>query len=328
VTQTTSTTPTDIEPTPRDRATGMVAAMTPATPTEPHPIIAGTVDANGLTFATLSSGDPSGPLALCLHGFPDSAWTWRHLLGDLAAAGFHAVAPFLRGYAPTDVPADGLFQTGAHAADALALHQALGGGDDAVLVGHDVGAIAAYAVAAQAPERWHRMVTLAIAPPSIMAQQFLSYDQLRRSWYTFFFQTPLAEVVVPMDDHAFIDRIWADWSPGFDGGDLVVRAKEALAGADRLGAALGWYRATLGTGARNPDLDAIEAAAGQPSTVPVLYLHGTQDGCFAANDDPEAARTALGAEGSRVAFIDGVGHFLHLERPELVNQMVLEFVTA
>ena len=78
------------------------------------------------TFAYLTTGG-SGPLALCLHGFPDTAHTWRHLAPRLAAAGYRAVAPFTRGYAPTAVPADGLYQTGALAADANALHDALGG---------------------------------------------------------------------------------------------------------------------------------------------------------------------------------------------------------
>ena len=73
-------------------------------------ITEGRVTANDVEFAYLEAG--SGPLALCLHGFPDSAWTWRHLLPALADAGFRAVAPFLRGYAPTAVPADGRYQTG------------------------------------------------------------------------------------------------------------------------------------------------------------------------------------------------------------------------
>src|SRR6476661_5020594 len=100
-------------------------------------ITQGQIAANGLTFAYLEAG--AGPLALCLHGFPDSAWSWRHLLPALADAGFHAVAPFLRGYAPTDVAPDGRYQTGAIVADAIALHEALGGDDRAVLIGHDWG---------------------------------------------------------------------------------------------------------------------------------------------------------------------------------------------
>jgi pimeloyl-ACP methyl ester carboxylesterase len=75
-----------------------------------------TVPANELEFGLLEAG--TGPLALCLHGFPDSAHTWQHLLPALADAGFHAVAPFMRGYAPTAVPDDGCFGIGALVADA------------------------------------------------------------------------------------------------------------------------------------------------------------------------------------------------------------------
>src|SRR5438034_8401767 len=107
----------------------------------------GSVAANGLQFGFLEDGPPDGPLALCLHGFPDSAYSWRHLLPALAGAGFHAVAPFMRGYAPTEVPADGCYVPGALTADALALHEALDGDEDAVLIGHDWGAAAAYGAA-------------------------------------------------------------------------------------------------------------------------------------------------------------------------------------
>jgi hypothetical protein len=67
---------------------------------------------------------------------PDAAHTWRHLLPELAAAGFHAVAPFMRGYAPTAVPRDGNYSIGALVADTLALHQVMGGDEQAVLIGH------------------------------------------------------------------------------------------------------------------------------------------------------------------------------------------------
>ena len=102
----------------------------------------GTVQANGLRFQYLEQGE--GPLALCLHGFPDSAWTYRYLLPKLAEAGYRAVAPFMRGYAPTEIPADGPYETKTLAADANALHQALGGGNNAVLIAHDWGAVTAF----------------------------------------------------------------------------------------------------------------------------------------------------------------------------------------
>ena len=95
------------------------------------------INANGLDFAYLEAGPVDGPLALCLHGFPDAAPTWNSLLAELGDAGFHAVAPWLRGYAPTSIPADGVYQTGALIADANALHDAFGATSDAVIIGHD-----------------------------------------------------------------------------------------------------------------------------------------------------------------------------------------------
>ena len=96
----------------------------------------GDVQANGLRFYYLEMGE--GPLALCLHGFPDSPWTYRYLLPELAEAGYRAVAPFNRGFAPTGVPADRYHvHTSTMAADAVALHEALGGDGDAVLIAHD-----------------------------------------------------------------------------------------------------------------------------------------------------------------------------------------------
>ena len=285
-----------------------------------------TIEANGLTFATLTMGD--GPLALCLHGFPDSAWTWRHLLPKLAAAGYRAVAPFLRGYAPTSIPADGMYQIGAHASDANALHQALGGGPDAVLIGHDVGALAAYPAAVAAPERWSKVVTLAIPPPARMVANFFQYDQMKRSWYIFMFQTPLAELAVPADDFAFIDRIWADWSPGFDGSEWTARARAALGGPANLRAGLAMYRAMAGSGLRSPAFDSLEAAGTQPLTQPVLYLHGTTDGCFPVDEMDATVTDAMPNPASRAELIDGVGHFLHLEQPASVNARIIEFLTA
>ena len=109
------------------------------------------IQTRGMTFRGVEDGPEDGPLALLLHGFPDSHHTWRHLLGPLADAGYRAVAPAMRGYAPSDVPADGRYQTAALSLDAIALTEALGGGDDAVLIGHDWGAVASYGAAAHSP---------------------------------------------------------------------------------------------------------------------------------------------------------------------------------
>lgn len=282
------------------------------------------IDIDGTGFSYLEAG--SGPLALCLHGFPDSAWTWRHLLPELAAAGYRAVAPFLRGYAPTDVPADGLYQPGAIARDTNALHDALGGGEDAVLIGHDWGALATYVAATAEPDRWRRVVAAAVPPQSAIAEAFFSYDQLRRSWYMFFFQSPLADMAVPLDDLSFIDRLWADWSPGYDAAEDLDHVKDCLRDPANLTAALSYYRATIGTGSRDPELDAVEAsAAAGPPSQPTLYLHGVDDGCMGIELADKAA-AILTSTGSRMERVDGTGHFLHLEAPDRVNRLILDFL--
>lgn len=162
----------------------------------------GEVRANGLRFATLEAGD--GPLVLCLHGFPDHARSFRHQLPAIAAAGFRAVAPFMRGYAPSEVPADGPYQSAVLGQDAAALIEALGYRQAAVF-GHDWGAVAAYGAAILAPERVTRLVTAAVPHGPALGTAFLtSYAQQRRSWYMFFFQTPLADMAVAHDDFAFL----------------------------------------------------------------------------------------------------------------------------
>ncbi len=285
-----------------------------------------TITANGVEFSYLSDGPDDGPLALCLHGFPDTAHTWRHLLPRLAEAGYHGVAPNLRGYAPTSVPKDGLYDTGTLALDAGALHQALGGRGDAVIIGHDWGAAAAYNTAAHEPQRWRRVVAGAVPPLASMAERFFTYDQLRRSWYVFFFQTPFAEMAVAQDDYSFIDRLWADWSPGYDGWWDAAQVKKALASPESLGAAIGSYRAMFAGPPEEPNAAAAQTAGSAVSPQATLYLHGADDGCMGV--DVIGPVTEFLGPGSEMHVIAGAGHFFHVERPDEVNAHILRFITA
>jgi pimeloyl-ACP methyl ester carboxylesterase len=287
----------------------------------------GRVQANGIDFAFLEAG--SGPLALCLHGFPDSAHTWRLLLPELASAGFRAVAPFMRGYAPTSIPGDGAYQLGALVADAVALHEALGGDSAAVLIGHDWGAEAAYGAAALAPERWHRLVTIAVPPAALDEQIYSDYDQLKRMFYVFLLKTPHAEAVVGAGDMAFFDRLWADWSPGYDATADLRHAKECLREPDNRAAAIGYYRADEpGLSDADPaDPYAAEhQALGRTPPQPTLYLHGDRDGCIDIALAADATRHL--APGSRMDVIEQAGHFPHLEQAAAVNGRILAWVGA
>lgn len=308
-------------------------------PTEPTPdtlppahtlLYLSTLEANGVAFSYLhtdSVQDQDRPLALCLHGFPDTARSWRYLMPELDAAGFRPVAPFTRGFAPTGVASDSCYQTGALSADANALHGALSGRQDAVIIGHDWGAPSAYGAANHAPELWSRVVGMSVMPGGIVASAFLDPVQLKRSWYMFFFQHALAEMVVPMNDLAFIDMLWADWSPGYDATVDLADVKQALADPVHLSAALGYYRAAIGAGHRNPAYDAIQLATGRPIAQPTLYLHGADDGCISA-DFAAGVPGVLPHADSRVEVIANAGHFLQLEQPRAVNDLIISFLTG
>jgi pimeloyl-ACP methyl ester carboxylesterase len=149
-----------------------------------------TVKANGIALSCLAAGPEEGRLVLCLHGFPDTAHTWRYLLPELAAAGF---GPLPHGCAATHLPVRlpmGSTKPGALASDAGSLHTALGGDERAVVIGHDWGAMAACGAAARWPDRWARVVAVAVPPTPALATRFFSCEQLHRSWYMFFFQSP------------------------------------------------------------------------------------------------------------------------------------------
>ena len=282
-----------------------------------------TVSANGVDFSVLTAGE--GPLALCLHGFPDSAHGWRHLLPALAAAGFRAVAPFQRGYAPTSIPADGRYQSGVLGVDANALHEALDGDGSAVIIGHDWGASGTHAAAVLEPDRWSKVVTMAVPPGPAIAMSFLgNFEQLKRSWYMFFFQHPLSDMVVPSNDLSFIDHIWHDWSPGYDSAEDLGYVKAALADPAHLAAAIGYYRATLGDGLKDPALDAAQVATSAVPPQPLLYLHGRNDGCIGIEVAELAA--SMAPANVTVEYVADAGHFLHLERPDVVNARILEFL--
>jgi pimeloyl-ACP methyl ester carboxylesterase len=206
------------------------------------------VEANGIDFAYLSEGPEDGPLVLCLHGFPDHAPSFTPMLRDLAAAGFHAVAPWMRGYHPTSLAPDGRYQSAVLALDALALMDALSPDGTADLVGHDWGSAAACGAAILAPERVRHLVSLALPHPAVVAALLTGdWEQRKRSWYMWFFQLDvLPGLIVPNDDFAFVDRLWSEWSPGCTPDPAQMASlKRTLAAPGVLEAALGYYRQTI-----------------------------------------------------------------------------------
>ena len=282
------------------------------------------VSANGTDFSYLECG--TGKLALLLHGFPDTAQTWRHLMPQLAEMGYRVVAPFMRGYAPSAVPSDGCYQTAMLARDANALHENLGGDSEAIIIGHDWGAPSCYGAAIDAPNRWHRVVGMAVPPTAALGMAFVqNLEQIKKSWYMFFFQHGLADLVVGANNHAFIEMLWRDWSPGYDASVDLEFIRKSLADPKNLQAALGYYRATLGDGYRDPQLSELQnqMAASVP-TQPLLYLHGANDCCIGV-DVVESAKKIAPAN-VKFEVVEAAGHFLQLEQPKVVNKLICDFL--
>jgi pimeloyl-ACP methyl ester carboxylesterase len=275
-----------------------------------------------LRFGALEAGDPDARLVLCLHGFPDSAWTWRHMLPALADHGYHAVAPFLRGYAPTDLPSSG-FDLAELGADVLALEETLRRNGRSVVIGHDWGAALVYVSLMRDSARWACAVAASV-PPTDDSVDAGSLGQLRRSWYSFLFQLPdigVPERIVAGDDMALIDTLWHDWSPGLDAPEEIARAKDALRPPGHLRAAITYYRESP---TRPPN--ERTAAPGPPigRETPLLYLHGQRDGCIGI-EALERIRDRL-LPTVQVAVLEDGGHFLQLEQPSVVGDLVLRFL--
>jgi pimeloyl-ACP methyl ester carboxylesterase len=290
----------------------------------------GSVRANGLEFHFLEQGE--GPLALCYHGFPDSPWTYRYLLPELARAGYRAVAPFARGFAPTELPNDRHHvHSSTMVADVLALRQALGGDAESVLIAHDWGAVAAWGAVGKEPESWSHLVILNIPPFAIFGENIVTYAQIKKSFYFWYFQMQrVAEDVIRADDFAFIDHIWADWSPGYDASEDLPPVKDCIRKPAYFEAALGYYWGQFDpTRFGSPSWAEEQAAAwGAPVSRPTLYLHGTNDGCHGMTQAQVDRVPEYCGTGSASELIEGVGHFLLVERPREINAKIVQFLAG
>jgi pimeloyl-ACP methyl ester carboxylesterase len=235
----------------------------------------------------------------------------------------------MRGYHPTGLAPDGNYQVASLALDAIALADALAGDGPAVLVGHDWGAVAAYGAVAHAPARFGRLANMAVPHAAALGQHIFDPAQLKRSWYQYFFQLPFSDATVPMNDFAVIDGLWRDWSPGYEPDPaFMAELKKTLGEPGSLSAALDYYRFVLGTKEGDPALAEVQAAFLQPTPVPTLYLHGTDDGVMGAEIVVEDELRPHFPAGLELVMVPGTGHFLHLEEPDVVNHRIVTFLAG
>jgi len=273
-----------------------------------------TVDANGLTFACRTWGDADATV-LALHGFPDVPATFAPLADRLGEAGYRVVAPAMRGYRPTDRAPGGDYSARALGADAVALGEAIGAD---YLLGHDWGAIAAYAAAGDA-EAFDRVAAMAV-PPAFHALVWKHPAQFLRSWYVWAFQPPGAERLLAARDYAVVRFLWETWGPADPPPGHLDAVVDALRGRET--DVLAYYRQFV-----RPVV--AETLRSGPATVspvvqaPTLVLAGKCDGCIGHEVFDDASAAFAGRH--RIVKVPDAGHFMHIERPDAVAEEVAAF---
>lgn len=283
------------------------------------------LQANGLGFAALEAGPADGPLALFLHGYPDSATTWQHQLPAFAAAGYRAVAPWLRGYPPSEIPPPGAYYDRATlAVDVAAIIETLSPNKPCVLIGQDWGAAIGYGVLAAFPQLVVRAALLAVPHPAqVRATLKKSPKHAVRSFHWFLFQLPwLPEWLCARRDYQFLETLWRLWSPDFDDTMHVAEIRRSMATPGALQASLAYYRAMFRKSQADPALAEVRARLEAPISIPTRVLCGSHDMRKEMLEDQRRYFTA-DYEWTTVA---GTGHFLHREAPDTVNALLLDWL--
>ena len=312
-----------------------------------------TLSSNGIRMHVAESGPDHGPLVLLCHGFPESWYSWRHQLPALAAAGYHAVAPDMRGYGRTDKPADVHAYTQLHhVGDMVGLLDALGA-PTATIVGHDWGAPVAWHAALLRPDRFTALAALSVpwSPRAPMPPTQMMKMMFAEQWFYFlYFQQP-GRAEAELDAHterflrAFLYSISGDapterfWSMigGPKTGTMLehlivpealpawLRAEDlafyaAEFARDGFRGGLNWYRCA--------DLSWELTAAWNDARIhqPALFVAGDRDGVIAMMPGAVDAMRESVPGLRRALVLPGCGHWTQQERPREVNEALLGFL--
>jgi pimeloyl-ACP methyl ester carboxylesterase len=310
-----------------------------------------TIATNGIDMHVMEAGE--GPLVVLCHGFPELGYSWRHQLPALAEAGYHAVAPDQRGYGRTSRPVDIAAYDILHlTGDLVGLLDALGE-ERAVFVGHDWGAVVAWAMPLLAPQRVRAVIGMSVPfvpraqrPPTQVWRQMLG-----DTWfYILYFQEPgvadadlgrdpattmrrflctidgtvfsrdLSALAGPRDGRGMVERLpEPDSLPGWLTQDVLDHFVAEFARTGFTGG-LNWYR----NFDRNWELTA--ELAGAKVTVPALFVAGALDPTLAIVPRDRLAEYVPDLRGE--VFIDGAGHWVQQERPAEVNDALLGFLAG
>ncbi|MFL6069822.1 MAG: alpha/beta fold hydrolase [Actinomycetes bacterium] len=268
-----------------------------------------TIAARGARFHVAEMGD--GPLVLLLHGFPEFWWTWRHQLPVLAEAGYRAVAMDLRGFGGSDHTPRG-YDLPSVTGDVASIIASLGA-RDAIVVGHDLGALVAWTLACYEPKAVRRLAVVSAPHPlRLRSALFRRPDKTRNLWSM---QPPwLPERTFRGASSSRVDALLHQWAaPGWPDLPTAFTYRHAFASGNTAYCAAEYHRWFVRSIVRR-DGARFRKRLQTPVTAPVLQVHGSVDGCYPA---------AL-AQGSskyveapyRWRLLEGVGHFPHEEDPD------------
>jgi pimeloyl-ACP methyl ester carboxylesterase len=261
-----------------------------------------------------------GPLIVLLHGFPEFWYGWRRQIEPLAAAGFRVVAPDTRGYNLSSKP-DGVqaYDAGQLAADIADLIKERGA-ETAMLVGHDWGGTIAWTTAMHHPEVVDRLAILNAAHPRKLSQGLQHHpDQLRRSWYFFFFNIPdLPETVVHANNWHFFRHFLRDADPEYTP-EEIDRYVEAWSQPGAATGMINYYRSSV----RTPLKQAEEQI--RPISAPTLVIWGEEDR-YLRDDLAEPEHDDV--PDLRVERLPNASHWVHHDQSERVNQLLVDFFRA
>jgi len=281
---------------------------------------------NGVDVHYVAAGDPDDPLVLLLHGFPEFWYAWRHQLPALADAGYHVVAPDLRGYNESGKPSGTeQYRVDRLVDDVVALVSDFGH-DDAAVVAHDWGGIVGWETAIRCPEVVRRLAVLnAPHPGAYLRELRRGREQWMRSWYAFLFQLPtVPEWMLSRNDYESLEGILRGSAPDAFSREDVERYKVATAKRGALTAALNYYRAGGSFGDPLTLLKRLVPSLGRDTSVdvPTLVLWGERDTALV----PELADVERWVDDLRVERYPEVSHWIQAEIPEAVNEELAGFL--
>jgi pimeloyl-ACP methyl ester carboxylesterase len=287
------------------------------------------IDAGVLNVGYVEAGPSDGPAVVLLHGWPYDIHSFVEVAPLLAATGYRAIVPYLRGYGTTRFLSSETFRNGQQsvlARDIIALMDALEI-ETAILAGFDWGARTANIIAALWPERCKAMVSVSgylIGSPEANKMPLPPRAELQW-WYQYYFATDRGRAGYDKYRHDFAKLIWQTASPKWDFDDATFdRSAASFDNPDHVSIVIHNYRWRLGLAEGEPEYDDLEKrlAGGPVITVPTITLEGDANG--APHPDPSSYVKKFPGKYAHRVIKGGIGHDLPQEAPQAFTEAVVD----